>query len=197
MSFCLGLTGSIGMGKSTTAEMFARHGCALWDADAAVHRAYSAGGRAVVPMGEAFPEAIRDGAVSREALRELIGINAIILKEIEKIVHPLIQADRASFIASSTADIAVFDIPLLFETGAQDEMDAVACVNIPKNIQRQRVLARNTMTEAQFEAVLAKQMPNDEKCARSDFVIVTDTFENTERQVLEIVDEIRERLRDA
>lgn len=191
MSFALGLTGSIGMGKSTTAQMFVDEGCALWDADAAVHRLYSAGGAAVEPMRAAFPEAIVDGAVSRDALKQTISADPTTLKVIEGIVHPLVAADRVGFRDSATADILVFDIPLLFETGGNAAMDAVACVQVPADEQKRRVMERGTMTEAQFEQIRSKQMPNDEKCARSDFVIVTDTLDHARTQVQDVVKQIR------
>lgn len=197
MIFRLGLTGSIGMGKSTTAKMFAEEGCAVWDADAAVHRLYAKGGSAVVPMQEVFPTAIIDGAVSRDALKEIIGADPQALKQIEAIVHPLLGADRADFAQNAAADILVYDIPLLFETGGEKRMDAVACVTVSPQIQRDRVMARRTMTEAQFEGIRAKQMPNDEKCARSDYVIETDTLEHARAQVQDVVADIRKRMRDA
>ncbi len=197
MSFALGLTGSIGMGKSTTAQMFVDEGCALWDADAAVHRLYAPGGAAVAPMGAAYPDAIIDGSVSRDALKQIISQDGSALKAIEAIVHPLVAGDRAAFRESATADILVFDIPLLFETGGNAAMDAVACVSIPAEEQKRRVMARGTMTEAQFEQIRAKQMPNDEKCARSDYVIVTDTLDHARAQVQDVVRQIRAGMADA
>lgn len=197
MSFALGLTGSIGMGKSTTAQMFVEEGCALWDADAAVHRLYSAGGAAVEPMRAAFAEVIIDGVVNRDALKQVISADPSALKRIEAIVHPLVAADRAAFRDAATADILVFDIPLLFETGGDAAMDAVACVSIPAAEQRRRVMERGTMSEAQFEQIRAKQMPNAEKCARSDFVIVTDTLDHARAQVQDVVRQIRAGLADA
>jgi dephospho-CoA kinase len=197
MSFRLGLTGSIGMGKSTTARMFADEGCAVWDADAAVHRLYAASGAAVAPMAATFPEALVDGVISRERLRGIIMADPSALKRIESIVHPLLAEDRKAFVADAASDILVFDIPLLFETGGNAAMDAVACVSISPEIHRDRVLSRGTMTEAQFLAILAKQMPIEEKIARSDFVIVTDTPENALRQVREVIRQIRERIADA
>lgn len=191
MTFCLGLTGSIGMGKSTTAQMFVDAGCALWDADAAVHRLYSRGGAAVAPLAEVFPQAIRDGCVDRSVLKHLIDQDAQALPAIEAIVHPLVAADRAAFRDAATSDIMVFDIPLLFETGGDAEMNAIACVWTTPDLQRQRVLARGTMTEAQFEQILSKQMPNDQKCARSDFLIETDTLDHARKQVQGIVRQIR------
>ena len=197
MSFCLGLTGSIGMGKSTTAQMFVEQGCALWDADAAVHRLYAAGGGAVAPMQAAFPEAVENGVVSREALRRIIGRDAGALKEIEQIVHPLVAGDRAGFRDRADADILVFDIPLLFETGGDKAMDAVAVVSVPADIQKQRVLARGTMTVDQFHQIRSKQMPDADKRARADFVIETDTLDHARRQVQDIVAQIRTRMKDA
>lgn len=151
MKFALGLTGSIGMGKSTTAQMFVDEGCALWDADAAVHRLYAKGGAAVGPMGEVFPSAVVEGAVSRDALKRIISEDSSALKRIEGIVHPLVAADRAAFRESAVADILVFDIPLLFETGGEAAMDAVACVRVSPDEQKRRVMERGTMSEAQFE----------------------------------------------
>ena len=197
MSFALGLTGSIGMGKSTTAQMFVGEGCALWDADAAVHRLYSAGGGAVEPMRAVFPEAIVQGVVRRDVLKRIILSDPFALKRIEAIIHPLVAADRAVFYESSTADILVFDIPLLFETGGNAAMDAVACVSITEDEQRRRVTERGTMSDAQFEQFRTNQMPNDEKCARSDFVIVTDTLDHTRAQVQNVVRQIRAGMTDA
>ncbi|MEW9920523.1 dephospho-CoA kinase [Marimonas sp. MJW-29] len=195
--FLLGLTGSIGMGKSTTAKLFADEGCAVWDADAAVHRLYSNGGAAVEPMGALFPQAIVDGAVSRPALKEIIGKDPNALKQIEAVVHPLVGEDRAMFIAQAQTDIVVLDIPLLFETGGNARVDAVACVTVDDETQKERVMARGTMSEAQFEAIKAKQMPSAEKCARSDYVIETDTIEHARTQVQSVVRDIREKLKNA
>ncbi|AUC53548.1 dephospho-CoA kinase [Sagittula sp. P11] len=197
MRFKLGLTGSIGMGKSSTAAIFAAEGCAVWDADAAVHRLYSAGGAAVDPIGERFPDAIRDGAVSRDVLKTLIGGDPEALPDLERIVHPLVRADREAFVRDNADRIVVFDIPLLFETGGDAEMDATACVFVSREIQRERVLARGTMTDADLERILARQMPSEEKCARSTWTIETDTPEHARAQVLHILDEIEERLRHA
>ena len=197
MTFRLGLTGSIGMGKSTTARMFAEEGCALWDADAAVHRMYAKGGAAVAPLGALFPRAIADGAVSRETLKDIITDDKTALSRIEAVVHPLVAQDRADFIVDATSDIIVLDIPLLFETGGQRDMDAVAVVTVPPDVQRNRVLARGTMSEQTFEAIRNKQMPNAEKVARADYVIVTDTMDHARAQVRDIVADIRGKLRNA
>lgn len=197
MVYRLGLTGSIGMGKSTTAKMFAAEGCAVWDADAAVHRLYGVGGLAVAPMKAAFPRAVIDGAVSREVLKEIIGADVKALAEIEKIVHPLVAADRANFAETVASDILVFDIPLLFEKGSEHMMDAVVVVTVDETTQRARVLERGTMSEAQFEAIRAKQIPDVEKRARANYVITTDTLAGAEAQVKAIVKEIRAGLTDA
>ena len=197
MTFKLGLTGSIGMGKSTTAKMFAQEGCAVWDADAAVHRLYSKGGAAVAPMGAAFPSAIVEGSVSRDALREIIGNDPSALQTIEAIVHPLLGTDRASFIAETNKAILVFDIPLLFETGGDERMDAVVCVFTDADTQRSRVLERSTMSEAQFEQILAKQMPIDEKRTKSDYEIDTDTLEHARAQVLAVIEDIKGKIANA
>ena len=195
--FLLGLTGSIGMGKSTTAAMFADAGCAVWDADAAVHRLYSAGGAAVPLIADAFPSAIVDGAVSRTVLKEIIGANPTALKKIEQIVHPLVAQDRAAFIKASDAEIIVLDIPLLFEGGGEKRVDAVACVIVDDATQRARVIQRGTMTPEQFETIKAKQMPAEEKAARAEYVIRTDTVEGARRRVQDVIADIKEKQRHA
>ncbi|WP_341232808.1 dephospho-CoA kinase [uncultured Sulfitobacter sp.] len=195
--FLLGLTGSIGMGKSTTAAMFADAGCAVWDADAAVHRLYAKGGAAVPAFMEVFPEAVIDGEVSRPALKTIIANDPTALKKIEAIVHPLVGQDRAAFLKNASSDIVVLDIPLIFETGGNKRMDAVACVTVSAETQQERVMARGTMTLEQFENIRSKQMPNDEKCALSDYVIETDTLEHARAQVLAIIDDIKGKLTHA
>ncbi|MCD9147057.1 dephospho-CoA kinase [Pseudophaeobacter flagellatus] len=197
MTVSLGLTGSIGMGKSTTAEIFAENGCEIWDADAAVHRLYAKGGAAVVPMKTAFPDAVIDGAVSRDALKQILAATPAEFARLEAIVHPLLAADRQAFRDKARSDILVFDIPLLFETGGDAAMDVVVCVRADAQTQRDRVLARGTMTEAQFEQILAKQMPIDEKCARADFVIETDTLDHARQQVSAVLEQIRKMQADA
>lgn len=195
--FLLGLTGSIGMGKSTTAAMFADEGCAVWDADAAVHRLYGAGGAAVPAFQEAFPEAVVEGAVSRPKLKDIIAADETALKQIEQIVHPLVGQDRAAFLAQAKEDIIVLDIPILFETGGDARMDAVAVVIVSPEVQRMRVMARGTMTQDQFETIRAKQMPAAEKAARADYVITTDTLEHARRQVQDVVADIRKKIAHA
>jgi len=191
MTFKLGLTGSIGMGKSTTAQMFAELGIPVWDADAAVHKLYSTGGAAVPAIQELYPEAIEHGEVERPALKRLIQSDENVLSEIERIVHPLVAVDRQNFIGTSDSDIVLLDIPLLFETNGDKHMDAIVCVNIDPETQRERVLQRNTMTEEQFEQILNKQLPNDVKCSQSDFVIQTDNLDHAKEQVAHIVELIR------
>ena len=194
MSFRLGLTGSIGMGKSTTAKMFAEEGCAVWDADAAVHRLYAKGGAAVAPMAEAFPDVLENGAISRDRLKAIIAADPTALKRIEAIVHPLVARDRAGFAKMAQADILVFDIPLLFEGGGDTGMDATATVSVDADTQEARVMDRGTMTKAQFDQIRAKQMPDAEKRARADYVIITDTLDHARAQVQDIVRQIREQM---
>ena len=191
MNFKLGLTGSIGMGKSTTAQMFAELGIPVWDADAAVHKLYSPGGAAVPAIQELYPEAIEHGEVSRPALKRLIQSDESVLGKLERIVHPLVAADRQNFIETPDTDIVLLDIPLLFETNGDKYMDAIACVDIDPETQRERVLQRNTMTEEQFEQILNKQLPNDVKRSQSDFVIQTDNLDHAKEQVAHIIELIR------
>ncbi|MGJ8627191.1 MAG: dephospho-CoA kinase [Sulfitobacter sp.] len=195
--FLLGLTGSIGMGKSTTAKMFADEGCAVWDADAAVHRLYEKGGAAVEPIKKKFSNAIVDGNVSRAALKVIIADAPDALREIEKIVHPLVAQDRQSFINSVKNDITVLDIPLLFETGGEDNVDAIVCVSVSAEMQQKRVMDRGTMTLEEFKTIKEKQLPNDVKCSRSDYVIETDTIEHAREQVQDVIADIREKMRHA
>lgn len=172
----LGLTGSIGMGKSTTAQMFREAGVPVYDADAAVADLYVKGGAAVEPLEAAFPGVTRDGAVDREALRlRVLGDDAAMTR-LNAVVHPLLGRDRAEFLRqaeASGADILVFDIPLLFETGGERNMDAVVVVTAPADVQRARVLAREGMTPDRLDAILARQTPDADKRARADFVIDT------------------------
>ncbi|WP_146584525.1 dephospho-CoA kinase [Puniceibacterium confluentis] len=197
MRFRLGLTGSIGMGKSTTARLFADLGCAVWDADAAVHRLYGPGGAAVAPMQALFPEAVTDQGVDRTILRDILARSPELIGKIEAIVHPLVQQDRLAFMHAHPGKIGVFDIPLLFETGGDVGMDAVACVTVSPEIQKKRVMDRGTMSEKQFQQILARQYPIAEKIARSDYVIETDTLEHASAQVQDVLADIERRLNDA
>lgn len=172
----IGLTGSIGMGKSTTAEMFADAGAMVWDADAAVHRLYAVGGDGAAAIAKVAPAAMTDGAVDRIKLRAAIMADDTLLKRVEAVIHPLVARDRAAALQSAMADgkhVAVLDIPLIFETGATKAFDAIVVASAPADIQRKRVLARPNMTEAAFEAILAKQVPDAEKRAGADFVVDT------------------------
>jgi dephospho-CoA kinase len=172
----IGLTGSIGMGKSTTAQMFREAGVPVYDADAAVADLYVRGGAAVEPLEAAFPGVTRDGAVDREALRlRVLGDDAAMTR-LNAVVHPLLGRDRLAFHAqaeASGADILVFDVPLLFETGGERNMDAVVVVTAPAEVQRARVLAREGMTPERLDAILARQTPDAQKRERADFVIDT------------------------
>lgn len=192
MSFRLGLTGSIGMGKSTTAAMFAQRGVPVWDADAAVHHLYAPGGAAVAPVARAFPAALKNGGIDRAALKDVLAQVPDALKTLEKIVHPLVQADRETFIIShADAPVVLLDIPLLYETGGDEHLDAVAVVSAPAEVQRERVLARPGMTEETLALILSRQMPDAEKRARARWVIPTDTVDGAATAVDAILQELR------
>ena len=170
----IGLTGSIGMGKSTTAQMFRDEGVSVLDSDRIVHALYR--GAAVGPVGAAFPGVVIDGAIDRAALAAEVLDRPEAMKQLEEIVHPLVWAARRDFDAACAArgeDLVVYDIPLLFETGAQDMVDAIVVVSAPAEAQKIRVLARPGMTEEKFAALLARQIPDAEKRRRADFVVET------------------------
>jgi dephospho-CoA kinase len=191
----IGLTGSIGMGKTTTAAMFKALGVPVWDADSAVHRLYGAGGLGVIAVSEAFPTSLTaNGFIDRDALAKLVLDNPDQLKRLESIVHPLVGQDRAEFLAdarAAKAKIAIVDVPLLFETGGEKYVDKVIVVTCDAALQRQRVLARPGMSEAKFEAILARQTPDAQKRARADYVITTDTgIDDTNKQVATIYDQL-------
>jgi dephospho-CoA kinase len=172
----VGLTGSIGMGKSTTSGLFAEAGAAVYDADAAVHELYAPGGVAVEPVGEAFPDVVVDGGIDRARLSKHVVGNPEALKTLEQIVHPLVGGHRQTFFEQARRDqreIVVLDVPLLFETGGDKALDAIVVVSAPADLQRDRVLARPDMTPEKLDAILARQTPDGEKRQRADFVIDT------------------------
>lgn len=194
MSYRLGLTGGIGMGKSTAAAMFRDLGHPVWDADAAVHRLYAAGGAAVGPVGAAFPGAVAGGAVDRAALKADLARDPGGFARLEAIVHPLVAADRAAFVAAQgAAPIVVLDIPLLYETGAQAQMDGVAVVAAPPAVQRARVLARPGMDAETLALILARQMPDAEKRRLADWVIPSETPEGARAAIMDICAAIMEK----
>jgi dephospho-CoA kinase len=186
----LGLTGSIGMGKSTTTAMFADLGAVVWNADDAVHRLYAPGGAAVEPVGEAFPGVVVNGAVDRTRLAEALGRDETAFRRLETIVHPLVAQGRAADLEAARVAgtrLAVLDIPLLFETGGDKAVDAVVVVTADPAIQAERVLARPGMTRERFDAILARQMPDAEKRARADFVIDTGRGLDAARADVEVI----------
>ena len=187
----LGLTGSIGMGKTTTAEMFAEEGALVWNADEAVHRLYARGGAAVGPVGEAFPGVVVDGAVDRIRLAGALGQDDEAFRRLEAIVHPLVLQGRLEDLAGAErrgVRLAVLDIPLLFETGGDAAVDAVVVVTADPEVQAERVLARRGMTRERFDAILARQTPDAEKRRRADFIVDTGQgLEAARARVREIV----------
>jgi len=191
--FILGLTGSIGMGKTATAKMFAEEGVPVQDADAAVHALYE--GKATSLIEAAFPGTTADGKVDRVKLGTMVIGKPEAMAKLEKIVHPLVAQERDGFLAGAAqagADIVVLDIPLLYETGSDINCDAVVVVSAPAEVQRERVLARPGMTEERFAAILAKQMPDADKRARADFVVDTSRgFDSARQQVREILAQVR------
>ena len=189
--FCLGLTGSIGMGKSTTARFFADAGCPVWDADAAVRRLYAPKGAAVGPIGAWLPAAIVNGAVDRGVLKTELTVNPQVLAQIEAIVHPLVAIDRQDFLRQANGDILVLDIPLLFEKSYEAEMDATLLVTAPPAVQRARVLARAGMTQAILDTIMARQMPDAEKRSRATHIIETLGLEAAHQGVLALIAHIR------
>ena len=194
--FIIGLTGSLAMGKSETARLFAAEGVPVHDADATIHKLYGKGGTAVARIAAAFPGAVADNAVDRAALSQLVTGDDSALKKLEALVHPLVIADRDEFLAAnSQAKIVVLDIPLLLETGAEQAIDALVVVSAPASVQRERALKRPGMSEEKFQALLARQLPDVEKRAKAHFVIVTDQgLEHARAQVKMVLDAIREKI---
>lgn len=191
--FVLGLTGSIGMGKSTTAEMFRAEGVPVHDSDAAVHALYR--GAAAAAVGAAFPAALRHGAIDRAALAAQVLNDKAALERLETIVHPLVRTDRAAFVSSATArgaDLVVLDIPLLFESGSEREVDAVLLVSAPEAVQKSRLATRADMTEAKLAGIIARQMPDADKRRRADFIFDTSLGRDAvAAQVRALIAEIR------
>lgn len=188
----LGLTGSIGMGKSTTAKMFVEAGVPVHDADAAVHRLYA--GRAAPLIEEAFPGTVCEGTVDRARLSAAVLNDTDAMARLEAIIHPLVRDEEVAFLERhrrAGADLVVLDIPLLFEVGAEDRVDRIVVVTASPEEQRRRVLRRPGMTEERFEAILARQVPDAEKRAKADFIIDTGKgFESARRDVAAIIDKL-------
>ena len=186
----LGLTGGIAMGKSTSAKLFAEAGVPVWDADAAVHRLYAAGGAGGAALAALVPAAVgADGAVDRAVLRDAIASDPDLLARIEAVIHPLVAADRNTFLGShSDADLVVFDIPLLFETGAEAALDGVVTVSVPAAVQRARLATRGGLDGEALDAILSRQLADTERRTRSDFVIQSDRgVEAARGDVLDLV----------
>jgi dephospho-CoA kinase len=198
MSFVLGLTGSIGMGKSTTAKMFADQGVPVWDADATVHRLYQPGQAAALAVGQVFPQALTpEGTVDRAILRAMINADPTVLDRLNALVHPLVAQDRAAFLVThQQAPIVLLDVPLLFETGLDAACDGVAVVSAPENIQRERVLARGTSAN-ELAILLSRQLPDAEKRARADYLIPTTSLEAAHAAVKDVLTSIQRTLPDA
>ncbi|MBS0277025.1 MAG: dephospho-CoA kinase [Proteobacteria bacterium] len=194
----IGLTGSIGMGKSETAKMFARLGIPVNDSDVNVHAVYEPGGAAVPEIEKAFPGTVRDGRVDRALLSKALAADPSGFKRLETIVHPLVAKVQQAFLARVTADgadMVVLDVPLLFETGGHARMDAVVVVSAPSHIQRARVLERPGMTEDKLDQILSRQMPDEEKRAKAHYVVVTDKgLDHAFEQVQMIVKDLRAKI---
>jgi dephospho-CoA kinase len=196
--YVIGLTGSIGMGKSQTAQLFAAENIPVHDSDAVLHRLYAKGGAAVEKIAAAFPGAVSHGAVDRAALSALVTDDAQKLRRLEELVHPLVAADRDDFLRHAKADIVVLDIPLLFETGARQGIDALVVVSAPSEVQRARVLARPGMTAEKFEALHARQMPDAQKRQQAHYVVMTDKgLDHAREQVKMILTDVRGKLKNA
>ncbi len=191
----VGLTGSIGMGKSETAKMFARLGIPVYDADAAVHRLYEPGGAAVAEIAKAFPSCVREGRVDRHVLAQRVTADKAAFKTLEQIVHPLVAREQQAFLEQACrdgAEIVVLDIPLLYESGGDARVDAVVVASAPLSVQRERVLARPGMTPDKLDHILSRQMQDAEKRAKADFVIETgEGLDHAFAQVKAIVAELR------
>lgn len=200
MPMLVGLTGSIGMGKSETAKMFARLGIPVYDADAAVHRLYEKGGAAVPVIAKAFPDSIKDGRVDRAELTKRVTVDKDAFKKLEQLVHPLVANEQRSFLEEARAkgaDIVVLDIPLLFEAGGHARVDAIVVVSAPAHIQRARVLARPGMTEDKLDHILSRQTSDAEKRAKAHFVVETDKgLDHAFEQVKSVVAALEKRRKE-
>jgi dephospho-CoA kinase len=195
--FRVGLTGSIGMGKSETAKLFARLGLSVFDADAAVHALYAPGGGGAETICARFPGAVAGDAVNRGRLAEIVAADPSALAALEALIHPLVRRAEDRFVADAQArneDLVILDIPLLFETGRAETMDAIVVVSAPEAVQRERVLKRPGMTAEKFETIRARQVPDAEKRAKADFVIETDKgLDHALAQVKRVAAELRQR----
>lgn len=193
----VGLTGSIAMGKTETARMFAQLGFPVFDADAVVHKLYDTGGAAVPLIASAFPHAVADGKVDRVRLAGQVTGDPEALARLESLVHPLVRREQRTFLETARKAghaFAVLDIPLLFETGRDSDIDAVIVVSAPEDVQKARVLARPGMTQEKFAAILARQLPDSEKRRRADFVVDTSTgLESAFEQVRAIANQLASR----
>ena len=194
--FIIGLTGSLAMGKSETARLFAAEGVPVHDADAVIHKLYGKGGAAVEKIAKAFAGVVKDGAVDRAGLSGLVARDAAALKKLEALVHPLVMKDRDEFLAGAKgAEIVVLDIPLLLETGADEGVDALVVVSAPESVQRERALKRPGMTEEKFQALLARQLPDVEKRQQAHYLVMTDKgLDHAREQVRMILADIRAKL---
>jgi dephospho-CoA kinase len=196
----LGVTGSIGMGKSTVSNMLQEMGIPVHDADATVHKLLAAGGKGVQPVAALFPDALAQDAngqdmIDRAALGKIVFADPAKKKQLEDILHPMVRDDSAAFKAEMEKaghKVIVFDIPLLFETGGESRVDAVLCVSAAADVQKARVLARPGMTEERFNHVLSQQMPDAEKRARADYVVTTDiSFDDTRAQLKTVLEKLQ------
>lgn len=192
----VGLTGSIGMGKSTVAGMFRKLGIPVYDADAEIHKLYAKGGAGVEPIRAAFSDAVVDDQVDRQRLSKLVVGNDAEIERLEKVIHPLLSDGRAAFFEQAQKEghtLVVLDIPLIFETGGEDRVHKIVVVSAPAHVQRSRVLDRPEMTEDKFEAILARQVDDAEKREKADFVIDTHcSMEETFEQIKELVEHLKD-----
>ncbi len=197
----IGLTGSIGMGKSTVGKMFAAEDIPVYNVDAEIHKFYQKGGSAVEPIGAVFPEAIIDGRVDRPTLSKLVVGDDAAIKKLERIVHPMVGAHRAQFLEKAEAeghDMVVLDVPLIFETGGEENFDKIVVVSAPGHLQKERVLARDDMHPEKFDQILSRQLPDAQKRERAHHVIDTGCSEaETRQQVTDLIRDLRVEFKNA